>query len=46
MVEHEKCNVAYPEESSQQGPVHVPVISVVDEPSVGVLDHHEPEIDK
>ena len=42
LVEHEQSNVADPEESSEQGEVHVPVISVVDEPSVGVLDHHEP----
>ena len=44
LVRHQHHNVASPEESSEQGPVHVPVVAVVDQSSVGVLDHYESKV--
>ena len=38
-------DVQDPEESLEEGEVHVPVVAVVDEASVSVLDHDEPEGD-
>ena len=38
-------DVQHPEQRLQEGEVHVPVVAVVDEASVSVLDHDEPEDD-
>ena len=45
LVDGEDRDVHNPEESLDEGEVHVPVVAVVDEASVSVLDHDEPEDD-
>ena len=42
LVDGQYRDVHDPEESLEEGLVHVPVVAVVDEAPVGVLDHHEP----
>ena len=42
LIDGQYRDVQDPEESLEEGLVHVPVVAVVDEAPVSVLDHHEP----
>ena len=43
LVGHQQRYVTNPEQCLQQGQVHVPVVPIVDQSSVGVLDHGKPK---
>ena len=42
LIDRKYGNVEDPEEGLEEGLVHVPVVAVVGETPVSVLDHHEP----
>ena len=42
LIDREYGDVQDPEEGLEEGLVHVPVVAVVGEAPVSVLDHHEP----